>query len=69
MTIKTLSVACPNCGKEVIMNATSKYRPFCSERCKLIDLGEWAAERHKIPGKEMEEEVWSHDLNQNDENR
>jgi endogenous inhibitor of DNA gyrase (YacG/DUF329 family) len=26
------------------------YRPFCSERCKLIDLGAWASEEHSIPG-------------------
>jgi endogenous inhibitor of DNA gyrase (YacG/DUF329 family) len=32
--------------------AQSKWRPFCSERCKLIDLGEWAAERYRIPGVE-----------------
>jgi len=28
--------------------AESKWKPFCSERCKLIDLGEWAAERYRI---------------------
>lgn len=27
----------------------SRYRPFCSERCKLIDLGEWANERYRVP--------------------
>jgi len=31
-------------------NANSPWRPFCSERCKLIDLGAWASERHVIPG-------------------
>jgi len=44
----TLSVACPNCQKQVTWNAQSSYRPFCSKRCQLIDLGEWAAEEHKI---------------------
>jgi len=29
------------------------YRPFCSERCKLIDLGEWVSERRCIPGEEL----------------
>jgi len=32
--------------------AASQWRPFCSERCRLIDLGEWANESHRIPGEE-----------------
>lgn len=44
----TLKVNCPNCQKEVIWQATNTYRPFCSKRCQLIDLGEWAEENHKI---------------------
>ncbi len=59
MTVKTLSVACPTCEKEVLMTPASKYRPFCSERCKLIDLGEWASENRRIPGQEMQDENWS----------
>ena len=35
------------------MTAEYPHRPFCSERCKLIDLGEWAAENHAIPGDEI----------------
>jgi endogenous inhibitor of DNA gyrase (YacG/DUF329 family) len=31
-------------------SAESAYRPFCSERCRLIDLGAWLAEKHAIPG-------------------
>jgi hypothetical protein len=42
-------VKCPGCGKAVIWNETSPYRPFCSKRCQLIDLGEWAAEEKRIP--------------------
>jgi len=42
----------------------SKYRPFCSERCKLIDLGEWASGGHAIPGKPLEEELMSGDLDE-----
>ncbi|WP_211183411.1 DNA gyrase inhibitor YacG [Thalassotalea sp. Y01] len=41
-------VNCPTCEKQVIWNKDAKYRPFCSERCKLIDLGDWAEENHKI---------------------
>ena len=38
-------VTCPQCGASVPWTAESKWRPFCSERCKVIDLGDWAAER------------------------
>jgi endogenous inhibitor of DNA gyrase (YacG/DUF329 family) len=31
-------------------NEKSPFRPFCSERCRLIDLGAWAGEDHRIPG-------------------
>jgi uncharacterized protein len=43
-------VPCPTCRKPVEWNANSPWRPFCSERCKLIDLGAWASEKHVIPG-------------------
>lgn len=41
---------CPHCRKPVQWRSDNPWRPFCSERCKLIDLGDWAAERHAIPG-------------------
>lgn len=43
-------VKCPTCSKRVTWDSTSSWRPFCSERCKLIDLGEWASEGHRIAG-------------------
>jgi hypothetical protein len=43
------SVTCPVCGARVPWSASSPYRPFCSERCKLIDLGQWASEGYRIP--------------------
>jgi endogenous inhibitor of DNA gyrase (YacG/DUF329 family) len=43
------TVACPSCGKTVRWEPASRYRPFCSERCKTLDLGDWAAERFQIP--------------------
>lgn len=43
------TVNCPQCGKCVSWSAESAYRPFCSERCKLIDLGAWAEESYRIP--------------------
>ena len=45
-----LVVKCPTCGKPVTWDENAKWRPFCSERCRLIDLGEWASESHRIPG-------------------
>jgi uncharacterized protein len=44
----TLKVPCPQCQTTVVWQATSEFRPFCSKRCQLIDLGEWAEENHKI---------------------
>ena len=43
------TVACPTCGKPVPWAAEQAFRPFCSERCKLIDLGAWATERYRVP--------------------
>ena len=43
------TVTCPTCGKPVAWIETNRFRPFCCERCKLIDLGEWAMERNVIP--------------------
>jgi endogenous inhibitor of DNA gyrase (YacG/DUF329 family) len=46
------TVACPNCGVDVVWTSESRYRPFCSERCRLIDLGAWANEEYRVPVKE-----------------
>lgn len=45
-------VNCPTCQTAVIWDETSAFKPFCSERCKLIDLGDWATEKHAIPVKD-----------------
>lgn len=50
-----LKVKCPTCETLIIWNDAAIFRPFCSERCKLIDLGEWAAENHRIPDKNLQE--------------
>jgi endogenous inhibitor of DNA gyrase (YacG/DUF329 family) len=42
-------IKCPTCGKNKTWIPENKYKPFCSDRCKLIDLGEWAHETRKIP--------------------
>lgn len=48
----TTVVNCPTCGKKVEWKPQSRFRPFCSERCKQIDLGAWAAEQYTIGGDE-----------------
>jgi endogenous inhibitor of DNA gyrase (YacG/DUF329 family) len=42
-------VTCPRCGTPVEWTPEAPFRPFCSERCKLIDLGAWAAESYRVP--------------------
>lgn len=42
-------VNCPTCGTQVEWKPDSKFRPFCSERCKMVDLGAWATEKFRIP--------------------
>jgi endogenous inhibitor of DNA gyrase (YacG/DUF329 family) len=46
------SVKCPTCEKNVEWSEKFPFRPFCSERCKLIDLGAWADGTYAIPSKE-----------------
>ena len=43
------TVPCPTCQKPVPWNENSPYRPFCSQRCKMIDLGTWADLSYLIP--------------------
>jgi endogenous inhibitor of DNA gyrase (YacG/DUF329 family) len=45
-------IKCPTCRTEVQWE-NNPHRPFCSERCQLIDLGAWTEERYRIPGQEM----------------
>jgi endogenous inhibitor of DNA gyrase (YacG/DUF329 family) len=46
------TVKCPTCRRAVEWSSESLYRPFCSDRCRLIDLGAWFSEKHAIPGDE-----------------
>ena len=46
-------VKCPTCKRELDWR-TAPYRPFCSERCRLIDLGAWLSGKHAIPGESVE---------------
>lgn len=55
-------VTCPTCGQRVKWTSSNPNRPFCSDRCKLIDLGGWADGQHAIPGDQAEDDVHSSDL-------
>lgn len=46
----TLIVKCPTCHVALEWTTQERFKPFCSERCKLIDLGEWVMEEKKFPG-------------------
>jgi uncharacterized protein len=41
-------VACPGCGAPVEWTPASRWRPFCSERCKVVDVGAWASEAYRV---------------------
>lgn len=45
-------VLCPQCRKEVVWSEESRYRPFCSARCKGGDLGAWANEEYRVAARE-----------------
>lgn len=47
-------VRCPTCGRLHEWDSTNRFRPFCSERCKLIDLGKWANEEYRVPQQEKD---------------
>jgi endogenous inhibitor of DNA gyrase (YacG/DUF329 family) len=50
-----MTAKCPRCGRET-ESAGNPYRPFCSKRCKLIDLGNWVSETYRIPPKNLDED-------------
>jgi endogenous inhibitor of DNA gyrase (YacG/DUF329 family) len=70
--MKKLEVTCPNCKKKFNFY-DSEFRPFCSERCKLIDLGQWLTESYTVPVEKLtiEEaqtlEQLIHEKSQNDQ--
>lgn len=49
-----MRIICPICKKTTTWEE-NKWRPFCSERCKLIDLGKWASEEYRIPDEKTKE--------------
>jgi endogenous inhibitor of DNA gyrase (YacG/DUF329 family) len=53
------TVKCPRCGNEARYES-NEFRPFCSERCKLLDFGAWADEEYSLPAENSaigEEEI------------
>lgn len=50
--MKTLNVTCPQCKKK-FNYYSSEYRPFCTERCRLIDLGQWLNESYTVPAEKI----------------
>jgi endogenous inhibitor of DNA gyrase (YacG/DUF329 family) len=54
-----MQVKCPRCGKLANWEG-NQWKPFCSERCKLIDLGAWAGEEYRIPEEPISEENQKH---------
>lgn len=55
--VRKIEVRCPNCERLVAWDSGSPWKPFCSERCKLIDLGAWFQEERAIPGNEAAEQI------------
>ncbi|MCW5656248.1 MAG: DNA gyrase inhibitor YacG [Burkholderiaceae bacterium] len=50
MRTAALIVACPGCARRIEYSERNPWRPFCSERCRGVDLGAWASERFRIAG-------------------
>jgi endogenous inhibitor of DNA gyrase (YacG/DUF329 family) len=51
---------CPTCRKAVVWEG-NPHRPFCSERCRIVDLGDWAAERYRVAGDPLRDDDDSDD--------
>jgi len=58
-------IICPTCKKKTTWTSQNIYRPFCSKRCKLIDLGDWADEKFKIEGESHDKNNQKNDSNEN----
>ncbi|GIW48494.1 MAG: DNA gyrase inhibitor YacG [Deltaproteobacteria bacterium] len=58
-----MKVRCPRCNRVVEWEG-NEWRPFCSERCKLIDLGAWVSEEYRISGERVS---YGDDISQSEE--
>lgn len=50
-------IKCPHCGHLTFYSLSNPFRPFCSERCRLIDLGQWADGKYSIPTEEHNPDI------------
>jgi endogenous inhibitor of DNA gyrase (YacG/DUF329 family) len=50
-----IEMRCAICKRPVDLSPANKFRPFCSERCQMIDLGTWASEKYRVAGKTVDE--------------
>ena len=62
-----MKIKCPICKEETVWEE-NPYRPFCSERCKLIDLGAWASEKYRIEGEDIKGESENGDKGDEEDN-
>lgn len=51
------TVRCPACGGPSVYSPTNRFRPFCSERCKLHDLGAWADESFRVAADDGQQDL------------
>lgn len=54
MSMSEKTATCPTCRKRFNWDSRPESRPFCSERCRMIDLGDWFEEKHRIPDSSSE---------------
>jgi endogenous inhibitor of DNA gyrase (YacG/DUF329 family) len=59
-------VRCPTCKREIVWSDEFPHRPFCSDRCRLIDLGAWLSEKHAIPDTDADPELSNEPTNGED---
>ena len=52
-----ITVPCPTCGGPSLFAPSNRYRPFCSARCRQIDLGAWASESFRVPSEAPPEDA------------
>lgn len=55
-TFRPRLIRCPACGSESRYSSGNPSRPFCSERCRGLDFGDWAAENYRLPAKPASED-------------
>lgn len=61
-----MKVKCPKCGKGCEWE-NNEWRPFCSERCKMVDLGAWVSESYRISGEDALDEEDSEDAGEDED--